>query len=646
MIRSTILSRLHLAVFSSGAALAGAALPAHAVAADAPRPNIVIITVDDQTYHFTSAFRKSRPDTTPKLRALAERGVRFTDGIVQAAQCKPSRNSMMTGRYPHQLGLYGNTDRFFIPKTVRGFPESLQRAGYYSAYFGKSHLIPDGTGIWASHGLERTRGMIRQFGFDLVSQSYGRRKSMVDARQLQQALATGAVWPYGNNIYLDHLFDRGLLATFVGDRGGITSLPADDYMDGFIARQVEDWLAGYNREQPFFLHVNFNAPHQPYDQPADFQDLYESRALPWLIDDPDMDDIPAVMKPDPSAATRRELRARRVDYAGMVTYLDGQVGRVLAALEARGVRENTLIVYHTDHGVMLGDHGLVQKATLYRQVLNANLVIDLPDALFPERTHVFRRPVELLDVVQTALHAAGVPPRERGRFEGESLLPALTDAVKGRYEREYAFAQIGGATAVVSRKWKYIEHETTPVLFDRLNDPRELVNVVADPANAGVVAAHRAALAELYERTGPPLSTCGEYPEPRDIVLADTRYLAPPRREDLSRRYASLSKYEDSCELLWARLRRSPETGGDAEDWCRRQGASLADETEVRRFVDHLNGHGKQAVLDRTGWPRDGRVSFIAKDDGSYRQLVRWNGEAYVMGSNAAASGYPLCVAR
>ncbi|MCH5375659.1 MAG: sulfatase-like hydrolase/transferase, partial [Planctomycetes bacterium] len=184
MIRSTTLGRLPLAALFTGAMLGSLAPPAQAVA-DVRRPNIVFITVDDQTYHFTSAFRRSGPDTTPNLRALAERGVRFTDGIVQAAQCKPSRNSMITGRYPHQLGLYGNRDRFFIPKTVRGFPESLQAAGYYTAYFGKSHLIPDDTGIWASHGLARTRGMIRQFGFDLVSQSYGRRKSMVDARELQ-----------------------------------------------------------------------------------------------------------------------------------------------------------------------------------------------------------------------------------------------------------------------------------------------------------------------------------------------------------------------------------------------------------------------------------------------------------------------------
>jgi hypothetical protein len=129
-------------------------------------------------------------------------------------------------------------------------------------------------------------------------------------------------------------------------------------------------------------------------------------------------------------------------------------------------------------------------------------------------------------------------------------------------------------------------------------------------------------------------------------VLDGTRYLAPPRRNRVSRNYASLGKYEDSCELLWARLRRNPDTGGDAEDWCRTQRGGLADEAAVQRFVDHLNGHGKQVVLDRAGWPRDGRVSFIAKGNGSYRQLVRWNGSAYFIGSYAEASGYPLCVAR
>lgn len=643
------LSQQH-ASFSPRAGLptgfAALALLAQTAWAGADRPNILVITVDDQTAHFTSAFRPAGPDTTPNLRALAARGVRFSDGIVQAAQCGPSRNSMITGRYPHQLGFYGNEDREFIPKSIRGFPESLQRAGYYTGFIGKSHLTPDETGVRGTPGVERTRGMIRQFGFDEVAQHPGRYRSRGRAWSLLERLAAGEPWPYGDSPYLDHLYERGLLWNFIADGGRVTTLPNDDYLEGFVARSAADWITRYDGARPFFLHVNFGAPHQPYDQPAAFQDLYRDADLPRLVEDPDLSDIPAVMKSNAATVPREQQLAKRRKYASMVTYLDAQLGRVLAALDARGVRDHTLIVYHTDHGIMLGDHGLRLKATLYRQVLNANLVIDLPDALWPERRRQYRRPVEMLDAVQTVLHAAGVPAGERARFEGESLLPALTDAVPGRFGRRYAFAQLGAATAVISEDWKYIDHATRPVLFDRINDPWERVNVAGDPANAGIVAEHRAALAALYERTGPPLTSCDAYPEPRAIGLDGLRYLPPPRYAGLFGRYASLTKYRDSCKIFWARLTRNAEDGGDAQAWCAAQGASLADDDAARRLIAHLNGNGKQAVLDRAGWPRDGRVAFLGQGRGGYRRLVLWTGSEFALGSYLGARGYPLCVVR
>ncbi len=277
-------------------------------------------------------------------------------------------------------------------------------------------------------------------------------------------------------------------------------------------------------------------------------------------------------------------------------------------------------------------------------MLKANLVIDLPHGLYPERKEVFRRPVEVLDAVQTALHAAGVPAAERARYEGASLLPVLTDAVPGSYKREYAFAQIGGATAVIGKRWKYIAHATTPVLFDRIGDPDELVNVVDDPANAAVVAELESVLADFYARTGPPLTACGDYPSPRNIELAGTTFLAPPSYRDVLGSYASVKKYRDSCKQKWGRLTRKADDGGDAEAWCSSQGGTLADEDEVLRFVAYLNDNGKRAALDRVGWPRDGRRHFVAKGDGRYKRLVKWNGSEYVLGNYLGYAGYPLCV--
>lgn len=134
-----------------------------------------------------------------------------------------------------------------------------------------------------------------------------------------------------------------------------------------------------------------------------------------------------------------------------------------------------------------------------------------------------------------------------------------------------------------------------------------------------------------------------KYPAATAIEIGGTRCLPPPLHADLRGRYPSLAKYRDSCQIVWARLQRVAETGGDAEAWCASQGATLADETEVLRFVEHLNANGARLVLDRAGWPRDARRHFIAKGNGSYKRLIKWNGSEFVLGNYLPYAGHPLC---
>ena len=618
-----------------------AALISMPIAAAATQPNILFIAVDDQTYKFTSTFGTVSAQTTPSLDDLARRGVRFTDGIVQGTECAPSRNSTITGRYPHQLGFYLNEDLEQLPRAAEGFPEALRRAGYRTAWIGKSHLLPNEAGLRGHSNERRAEGMRRQFGLDEVFQHPGRWVSLKQARKLQAKLAKGWEWRYGQNDYLDFLYDNGYLSTFVEDDINPTRLPPDYYLDGYISRRAEDWLAAYKDERPFFLYLNYSAPHDPFDQPREYQNLYSSDQMPPIIKDKDKKDIPDDLKPRRDRFQKARRNAYRTDQASMITYQDAQLRRVLTALERSGQRENTLIVYYSDHGIMTGDHGLRRKATLYKEVLHANLVVDLPDNLYPESTDAVSRPVELLDAVQTALHVAGVPPVERARFEGQSLLPLLTDAVAGRYQRQYAFAQLNGATSIQGSRWKYIDHRKMPVLFDRLRDPDELVNVYDRPEFADVVRRMQNALADFYARTGRPRRAGGRRAPASDLVLGGMTYLVPPGYEEMAERFENIGSYTDVDGTRWARL----SVGEDGEAACESREARLADPFETDRFVEYLNDNGARLALVRLGWPDDGSRHYVSDGEVADDRIVAFNGTRFVTKTRAAYLGFPLCVA-
>jgi arylsulfatase A-like enzyme len=610
------------------------------VAAIGAQPNILFIAVDDQTYKFTSTFGKVSAQTTPNLDALARRGVRFTDGIVQGTECAPSRNSTITGRYPHQLGFYLNDDLEELPGAAEGFPAALQRAGYHTAWIGKSHLLPNEAGLRGHANLRRTEGMRRQFGLDEVFQHPGRWVSLKQARKLHAKLAKGWEWRYGQNDYLDFLYDNGYLATFVEDDINPTRLPPDYYMDGYISRSAEDWLAAYEDERPFLLYLNYSAPHDPFDQPREYQNLYSSDQMPPIIKDKHKKDIPDNLKPRRDRFQKARRNAYRTDQASMITYQDAQLRRILTALERSGQRENTLIVYYSDHGIMTGDHGLRRKATLYKEVLHAHLVIDLPDDLYPESTDAVSRPVELLDAVQSALHVAGVPPIERARYEGQSLLPLITEAVAGRYQRQYAFAQVNGSTSVQGSRWKYIDHKKMPVLFDRTRDPDELVNVYDRPEFIDVVRRLQNALADFYDRTGRPRQAGGRRAQPRDLVIGGLTFLTPPRYEEMAAQFENVASHTDADGIRWARV----SVGEDGAAACELQGARLADQFETDRFVEYLNGNGARLALVRLGWPDDGSRHYVSDGDVAEDRIVAFNGTRFVRKTREAYLGFPLCV--
>ena len=436
------------------------------------RPNLIFIEVDDLTFKYIGAFGAEHV-RTPHIDSLANRGVLFSQAIVQGCMCAPSRNSLVTARYPQNLGLYSNGDIRQLPADTWAFPAALQTAGYHTAWIGKSHLLPwiddqDGPG-----GDRKTAGMKRHMGFSEVWQSAGRHVALKRAREL--ARQSGGGWQRGIDAYADHLHDKGLLEQFLADARRPTTLPVDDYLDGLVARKTVDWIADYRRPEPFFLWVNFSGPHGPYNPPAEYLATYEPGQLPPVILADDRSAIPACLRPHAWTKETESIPAQRAMYAGMITFIDEQVGRIVGAIERKGIADETFVVFFSDHGIMEGDHGLVHKETLYKEVLNACLIVVDPRGSRGKRVE---RTVELLDLVPTVLELAGVDAAERRPAFGESLLPLLRESGE-RYRRTSAVAQIRDATALVTDRYKYIETPEGAVLFDLSTDPDERVNVAS-----------------------------------------------------------------------------------------------------------------------------------------------------------------------
>jgi len=450
------------------------------------RPNIVFIEADDLTYKYLGCFG-SKVVKTPNIDALAKRSVVFSNSVCQGMMCGPSRNSLITGLYPHNLGFYLNGQMRSLPKDVWAFPGALQRAGYYTTLIGKSHFKPYSNDAQGQTPYEkRANAHKQQFGFDHVTHSLGR-----------AMLGGGANSEPGKDAYVDHLRSQGLYEQFRKEFPNPTTLPEDDYEDGFFTATARKWLRSYKESKPFFLWLTYSCPHGPYDVPQKYLDMYKPEDMPEPIED-SLEGVPKELVNEKRKRTKKWFMEARAKYAGVVTFMDKQVGRVIDGLRETGRLDNTVVVFFGDQGFQLGDHGLHGKGTLYKESLNASLIISCPKR-FP-KGRVLTEPVELLDLVKTCLDLSGSKEKEKRPPHGYSLVPLLTG--KGKYERKgVAFGEIEGFYAAVTERYKYIANAKQPLLFDLKKDPDELHNVVNEEPD--IARQLRRAVETWLKETGP-----------------------------------------------------------------------------------------------------------------------------------------------
>ncbi len=438
------------------------------------RPNILFIMTDEQRWDY-AGYMGQPALATPNLDRLAEHGIAFTRCYSANPVCMPARCSIHTGLYSFQTGQMDNRGDW--PLDLPTFTQALQQVGYHTALTGKLHAheaigrAPDLTqGEWAQE--------VRALGFDDVCQVAGKGMAF-----------------FADDDYTHHLDARGLLDRYREYMVEITEgkvlpgtpapLPEEDYADNFIGRVACDWLQKYRGEEPFFHMVSFCSPHPHFDayqRALDRIDLHQV-ALPV---EGEVDTSSARFREDP-AKYRETWRRLRASYLAMIEIVDENIGRLLQTLETRGFLKNTLILFTSDHGTMLGDLGKGAKCWWEDPSVRVPLI-----AYY--QPWEGRRPraedtlVSNHDVTATMLHAAAGEDCA-GRWlpgcSSRSLLPFITGEKWSVRQFIYSETgpQFGPAWRMVdngSYKYVYRLDSRQDLLFDLRRDPHCLRNLAGE----------------------------------------------------------------------------------------------------------------------------------------------------------------------
>lgn len=447
------------------------------------RMNVLFLISDDMRAELN--VYGNRIVKTPNLDQLAKQGVLFERSYCQFPLCGPSRSSLLTGRNPTTIGLYGNREWFgaTYPDWV-SLPKYFRQNGYAALRSGKVfHGGIDDTDAWTEGGEPR------QYTNPVNT-------SPPSALTVEEIYAiVGREVPK---------LTPGAGANTESDRWeAIEGEAAKELGDTKVADKTIEYIKRSKKAgQPFFIACGFSKPHSPLVAPKEFFDLYDVGKIPLP---PDFASLPMVSVGFPAGAIRpnnadlfvnrsaspEEARAMIRAYLACVSYVDWNVGRVLAELDKQGLRENTIIVFWGDNGYQLGEKGKWSKAgSLWEQGARVPFIIYDPRAKGNGRSSP--RIVELLDIYPTLTDLCGLPKPEG--LEGVSLRPLLDnpDAEWNRPAYTIWNEHAKGITGVVVRteSWRYAEYfgfGAGAFLTDPINDPYEVRNLVSDPKYKEVV---------------------------------------------------------------------------------------------------------------------------------------------------------------
>ena len=437
-------------------------------------PNILIVMADQMAPAFLPIY--GHPLThAPNMTELARNGVVFDSAYCASPLCAPSRASFMAGRLPSRTRVYDNAAEFSAD--IPTFVHHLRLRGYRTILSGKMHFC----------GPDQLHGFEERLTTDIYPADYGWTPDWDRPDERPS-------W-YHN---MSSVAEAGVCVR-------TNQLDFDDEVAFASERAIFDMARSKDR-RPFLLVASFTHPHDPFAVPQRYWDLYRDEDIdlpgppvPLAALDPHSRRLRHVCAMDAQPVTAAQARNARHAYFGAISYVDDHLGRLMAALKASGLAENTIVILLSDHGEMLGDRGLWYKMSFFEGACRVPLVAASPGRFAPRR---IRASVSLVDILPTLVDLAGGGAAALGSStDGRSLAPHLAgleghDEAIGEYLAEGAIAPI-----VMIRRgaFKFIHSPADPdQLYDIERDSGERDNLAASPKHADKVAEFRAEVARRW----------------------------------------------------------------------------------------------------------------------------------------------------
>lgn len=405
---------------------------------------------------------------TPNLDRLAGEGVHFTHANTNCTVCMPARASLVSGLYSHNHGMWGISGE--LPASDETFFHHLQQAGYFTAHIGKSHYYCDSVHMKDREPYMHSRGL------EYVHETQGTKGVLLT-----------------ESYFTDYLKEKGLLSVMREDYilrkknncpAHPSPLSVEDCLDGYVGRRAVDFVSEYKDERPMCLFVGFPGPHVFRDPSGKYAGMYKPQDMPESIP---AGEIPGWL---PDSARERMVggqeRFRRISgehlakikasYYGKISLIDYWIGEILRSFEKKGWLDDLFVVFCSDHGEMLGDHGLLAKTVFYESSVRIPFIIRHPLSIKPGQKNDSL--VETIDIFPTLLEVAGAEPSHR--CLGKSLYQTVNNP--GSIHRKGVLSEVYSTTfnfMVRTRRYKYaVEKGGEPIfLYDLEKDPDEQVNL-------------------------------------------------------------------------------------------------------------------------------------------------------------------------
>ena len=459
------------------------------------RPNILFIFTDDHAYQSIGAYGSNRNET-PNMDRLADEGMRFTNCCVTNSICGPSRAVIQTGKYSHLNGFVDNNSRF--DNTQQTFPKLLQKAGYQTAIVGKWHLVSEVTGF--------------DYSEVLIGQGPYFNPPMI--RNGQRVKHTGRTTEIITELSLDWLKNRDKTKPFMlmtqHKAPHREWTPYSEYYEKYRNREFQypetfnDDYSGRTRavlEQDMTISETMTRVDLKLNTPVDWNDMTTEQQAEWrIMFDVRKEEFEKV-KNDPVALKKWKYQCYMKDYLSVIACVDDNIGKTLKFLEENGLAEDTIVVYASDQGFYLGEHGWFDKRFMYNESFKTPLIVRWPGKVKPGSVN--NDIVSNVDFAETFLDMAGVPIPDD--MQGRSLVPILhgqkpADWRTSLYYHYYEYPAVHMVKkheGIYDGRFKLIHYYDDIdewELLDAETDPLEMKNVITDPKYAANVAILKAEL--------------------------------------------------------------------------------------------------------------------------------------------------------